>query len=157
MSEDTKPEINWGYNCLTQDVHHGRPDQLWNIPLNYAIKLFSKDILKELVIGRIYNDAMQYVGRFEQKGTGETVTIDQAWADRVKQEAVKYYDRTLQHKVGEISLYYKEARFAEDMGDAARRNAEGILNWHYELLHPHDSINMLCRILGVSSSIKASG
>src|SRR4051812_32731468 len=68
IDEDTVAElleepINWGFNCLTQGVHHGRPEALWNIPLNYAAtKLFDKDTLKEIVISRIYNDAMQYVG-----------------------------------------------------------------------------------------------
>src|SRR4051794_24692578 len=50
-----RDEINWGYNCLTAGIHHGRPEALWNLPLYYAATvLFDKDTLKEIVISRIY-------------------------------------------------------------------------------------------------------
>lgn len=158
MPETT--EINWRHNCLTEDVHDGRPDALWNIPLHYAATMiFSRETLKALIITRIYNDAMQFVGRSpsqKKQGTDETVVIDQAWADRVKANAEQYYMSTLQHKVGEISLYYKNPSFALEMERMVARLAEDKLNWAYEPLHGHDTLNMFCRILGVSSAIKAS-
>src|SRR4051794_40690475 len=82
--------INWGYNCLTQGVHHGRPEALWNIPLGYAVQIFPADALQELVISRIYNDAMQYV---EQANDGDTITTPE-WADKVKAFAEQYYRST---------------------------------------------------------------
>lgn len=152
-------EINWRQNCLTGGVHDGRPDAIWNVPLLYAATvLFKKESLEQLVISRIYNDAMQLVeaSPFVQHGTDETVTFTEKWANRVQENAEQFYMSTLQHKVGELFNYYREVRFEEEMFEAARRNKEGKLNWHYEPLHSHDTINMFCRILGVKSEMKTA-
>jgi hypothetical protein len=153
-------EINWGYNCLTQGVHHGRPETIWNIPLLYAATMvFRRDPLQELVISRIYNDAMQMVEHWSEEDpelSNVTHRIVPEWADLVKELAEKRFLTTLQRKVGEISNYYKSAGWELEQQESARRVTENKLNPGYEPLHPHDTINMLCRIIGVSASIKAS-
>lgn len=141
-------EINWGYNCLTTGIHHGRPEAIWNLPLLYAVQIYHREMLRDLVIARIHSDAMQFVGQNDK--------LDEVWAERVKTFAQEMYNRTLQHKVGELSNYYKSPEFERDSDDAVRRFAEGKLNPGYNPLHSHDSINLLCRIIGTSSSIKAS-
>ena len=141
-------EINWGYNCLTQGVHHGRPEPLWNLPLNYAIGLFGKNQLALLVLTRIHRDALQITLHNEQYTT--------EWANRVRAHAEEHYDRTLQHKVGEISTYYKSSGFKADLDRVVELVEKDQLNVFYEPLHGHDSINMLCRIIGVNACIEAS-
>ena len=141
-------EINWGYNCLTAGIHHGRPETIWNLPLNYAIGLFSKDQLALLVLTRIYRDALQITLHNEQFTT--------EWANRVRAEAEKRYDTTLQHKIGEISTYYKSPNFKADLDHAVELVEQDKLNPGFKPLHPHDSINLLCRIIGTSASIQAS-
>lgn len=144
-------EINWGYNCLTVGIHHGRQETLWRLPLlQAALQMFGAEELKELIISRIYNDAMQFVEY------GETSVATQEWADKVKECAEAKYRATLQHKVGEISTYYNSPEWKSDQKDVVSRVKENKLNSRYEPLHPHDSLNLLCRILGVSASIRAS-
>jgi hypothetical protein len=143
--------INWGYNCLTVGIHHGRPEVLWNLPLlQAATHMFSADELKELVISRIYTDALIMVNR------GDEPRPSEAWAEKVKELAEERYSNTLQHKIGEISTYYKSSTYKNDVQGVVERVKDNRLNPHYEPLHSHDSINMLCRIIGVSSSIEAS-
>src|SRR3954469_22679344 len=129
-------EINWRHNCLTAGVHDGRPDALWNLPLNYAIQLFSKNQLALLVLTRIHRDALQITLHNEQFTT--------EWAKRVRAHAEEHYDRTLQHKVGEISTYYTSPSFKADVDRIVELVEKDTLNWGYEPLHDHDSINMLC-------------
>jgi hypothetical protein len=138
-------QINWGFNCLTTGVHHGRPETIWNLPLFQAAYMFGRDEFQELVLSRIFNDAMQFVNTT----AGE---FDQEWAERVRVHAEKYYLRTLQHKLGEISRYYQSEECKQDQQDAVKRSREGMLNPSYNPLHPHDSINLLCRILGTRAS-----
>lgn len=142
MSDDQ--EINWGYNCLTNGIHHGRPEAIWNIPLNYAISIYSAQTLKSLVIARVYTDALQIVGYND--------AYNDAWATRVRENAEQIYDHTLTHKVGELSNYYKSPQFARDAEDAVRRVIDDKLNPFYAPLHGHDSVNMLCRIVGSGAS-----
>ena len=152
-------EIEWGYNCLTQGIHHGRPEKIWNIPLLYAATtMFRRDELKTLVIERIHQDAMQYVesSPFTQQGTEAQMRIDKTWADRVKEIAERKYDNALQQKVGDISRYYETHGWRQDVHGALHAYMHGKLNQGYQPFHPHDSINMLCRIIGVSCSIQAS-
>jgi hypothetical protein len=144
-------EINWGYNCLTVGIHHGRPETLWNLPLlQAATHMFSADELKELVISRIYTDALIMVNR------GDEPRPSEAWAKKVKELAEERYSNTLQRKIGEISTYYKSSTYKNDVQGVVERVKDNRLNPRYEPLHPHDTINMLCRILGSSSSIEAS-
>lgn len=145
----TTEDIEWGYNCLTQGVHHGRPEKIWNLPLLYATEIYSKEELQQLVISRIFNDAMQYV----EHGEGDQT---KGWANRIKELATERYLRTLQVKVGEIDIYYTSLQFQQDAQDAIERVQNNKLNPGYAPLHPHDSINMLCRILGTGCSIEAS-
>lgn len=150
ISTVVEPEIEWGYNCLTQGVHHGRPEKLWNLPLIQAIHMFSGDQLKELVVYRIYTDALIYVHR------GVEPRPSEEWAEKVKRFAEESYPNVFQHKIGEISEYYRSSECTRDQMEVIERVKDNKLNPHYEPLHPHDSINMLCRIIGVSASIKAS-
>lgn len=143
-------EINWGYNCFTNDVYHGRPEAIWNLPLLQAVPMFSADELKELVITRIYNDAMMYVGTFSQKGTGATVQIPQEWAEKIKACAESRYRNACQRKVGELLRYYKSPEYRRDVEGVIMRVKENSLDPKYRPLHHHDSINMLCRIIAVS-------
>jgi hypothetical protein len=157
---NTTTEINWRHNCLTSGPHDGRPDAIWNIPLVYAATtVFRRDQLQELVISRIYNDAMQFVNRdqeFIEQGARESVSYSKEWADRVKEIAEEKYLNTLMVKVGEIMKYYESAGWQLEQQGAARRVTEDKLNPRYSPLHPHDTINMLCRIIGMSASTKAS-
>lgn len=146
-----KPRINWGYNCLTAGIHHGRPEAIWNIPLMHAISIFQHHVLKDLVIARIYNDAVQIVDHNDKFDNAYN-----AWASRVREIAEERYDRTLQHKVGELSNYYNSPGWELEQQEAVRRVAEGKLNPGYAPLHGHDSINLLCRIIGTGASIEAS-
>lgn len=152
-------DINWGYNCFTGDVHHGRPESLWKLPLlQAALQMFGADELKELVIARIHNDAMQFVtaSPFIQKGTGATTRFTQEWADKVKECAEAKYRNVLQQKIGEISNYYNSPTWKNDQKDVVERLKANKLNSHYEPLHDHDSLNLLCRILAVSADIQVS-
>ena len=143
-------KIDWSQNCLTGNVHNGRSEAIWNIPLLYAATMiFSREALKEIVISRIYNDAMMFVDH-----AGDNYT--QKWADRLKDIAEESYYRTLQHKVDELSTYYEKPLFKQEQLEIAERVTTDNLNPHYAPLHGHDSINMLCRILGVSSLTRAS-
>jgi hypothetical protein len=83
----TETDIEWGYNCLTDGVHHGRPEAIWNIPLGYAKQIYGDIVLREMEV------------------TG-----------RIKREE---------------------------------------LNRGYAPLHGHDTINMLCRIIGMSARGRA--
>lgn len=144
---DPEPEINWAYNCLTGGIHHGRPEAIWNVPLLHAANYFPPEALQDLVIARIYNDAMQMVGHSDK--------FDQAWAKRVKAFAEEEYALLLMRKVKELSDYYLSPDFRQDIQDAAKWFESGKLNQHYAPLHSHDTINMLCRILGVGAETKA--
>jgi hypothetical protein len=151
-------EINWGYNCLTQSIHHGRPEAIWNLPMGYAKLIYGPDVLKDLVVARIYNDAMQYVvaSPFVQKGTGATTSFKKEWADQVKEYAENWFPRTLRQKLVELDQYYTSSGWKNDIQDVVERVEANKLNPGYQPLHGHDSINMLCRIIGVSCSIEAS-
>lgn len=149
----TETPIEWGYNCLTTGIHHGRPEKIWNIPLVYAATtVFRKDQLKVLVVSRIYNDAMQFVEHAESQ---HNITTPE-WAARIKELAEEKFNTQLVHKVGEISTYYRSASWQLEQQDTAHRVTEDKLNPFFEPLHSHDSINMLCRIIGTSCSIMAS-
>jgi hypothetical protein len=142
-------KINWRHNCLTSGPHDGRQEAVWKMPLRYAaMHIFTREDLKCLVLARIYNDAMQIVANNDK--------FDEAWADRVFNAAKERYDTVLQHKVGELTRYYDSPSFKQDMADAVERVMADKLNPFFEPLHHHDTINMLCRILGVPASIKAS-
>lgn len=152
--DDNVEDVEWGFNCLTQGVHHGRPEALWNVPLLYAAQIFPRDALQEIVVSRIYNDAMQFVNRdqeFVEQGARETVSYSKEWADRVKARAEELYRPRLQHKVGELSKYYRTPGWKLEAQGAGLHVTKNNLNPGYAPLHPHDSINMLCRIIGVSS------
>lgn len=141
---------DWSTNCLTAGIHHGRQEALWQLPLRYAaLELFTKEELKQLVLARIFDDAMQYA----EFGSEQ---FDEDWAKRVKADAEEHYDRVLQHKIGEIGNYYKSHSWRGDVERAIERVEVGKLNPGYQPLHGHDSINLLCRILGQPASIKAS-
>jgi hypothetical protein len=143
-----KPQINWRQNCLTEGPHDGRWEPIWNIPLMHAISIFRRQVLKSLVIARIYNDALQIVDHNND--------FDNAWASRVREISEERYDNTLQLKVGELSNYYNSPGWELEQQEAVRRVIEDKLNPGYKPLHNHDSINMLCRIIGMSASIEAS-
>lgn len=147
VPEAPEPEINWGYNCLTIGVHHGRPEQLWNLPLLQAYEMFGED-LKDLVVYRIYTDALIFVHR------GLEPRPNKEWAEKVKTQAENLYHDMLQRKVDEIDDYYKSPMWKRDVGDVVERIKNNKLNPFYQPLHAHDSVNMLCRILGVSASQK---
>lgn len=145
MINDT---VDWSQNCLTGGIHNGRDGKLWAIPLGYAVVIFDAETLRELVIERIYSDAMQVVEHSDKHS--------QAWADAIKHYAELMYMNKLQHKVGELSNYYKSANWRSDQQGAVRRVKEGTLNVNYEPLHGHDTINLFCRIVAVSASGQVS-
>jgi len=145
-------EINWGFNCLTTGIHHGRPEALWNLPLFQATHMFSAEDLKELVISRIYTDALIFVHR----GQTDRRIVTEEWATCIKELATAKYSNVLQHKIGEISRYYRSPECKRDQKGVVNRIKDNRLNPKYQPLHGHDSINMLCRILGTECSREAS-
>jgi hypothetical protein len=158
VKEAPEPEINWGYNCLTGGVHHGRPEELWKIPLIQASVIFTRDDLKEIVVNRIYTDALIYVHRspFAQKGSEETVKFTQEWAEKIKEIAEARYSDVFQNKIDELHAYYASSSWHRDVEGVIERVKSNRLNPTFQPLHGHDSINLLCRILGVSASLEVS-
>lgn len=143
-------EINWGYNCLTAGVHHGRPEAIWNLPLLQAVHMFTAEELEDLVVYRIYTDALIYVHR------GDESRMTEEWAKQVKEYAEALYPNVLRTKVGEITKYYDSPEWHRDVHSVVDRVKNNRLNPSYQPLHGHDTINMLCRIIGVSCARKAS-
>lgn len=137
--------IDWNQNCLTQGVHDGRQESLWQMPLGYAQKIYGGSVLAEMVIARVYNDAMQVV----EHSSEEAFTKE--WAERVKEIVSERFQDVFESKLKELSDYYKSSMFKRDTLDAVDRIERQKLNPNYEPLHHHDSINLLCRILGVSA------
>lgn len=153
-SEDI-PEINWGYNCLTNGIHHGNPEALWNLPLLQAVEMFKDYEIGDLVIARIHNDAMQYVdcSPFVQKETGETTNFKKEWADQITALAAEKFSDIFEQKVDELRKYYGSSSWSTDVAGVIERVKANKLNPHYQPLHGHDSLNLLCRIIGVSSCL----
>lgn len=145
-----KSVINWGYNCLTIGVHHGRPEKLWNLPILYAVMIYSAETLEEIVVARIYNDAMQLVT------DGREPRPSMEWAIKTRELAREKCNSVLNSKLDELGKYYRTNSFKNDSRLVVEQIKKDKLNKGYEPLHHHDSINMLCRILGVSCSIEAS-
>lgn len=133
MSTETNP----GYNCLTIGVHHGRPETIWNLPLFQAVMMFGTDGLKELVVARIHSDATELLGR--------------GMAQIVADTAEERFDNLLSIKMAELTNYYDSASWLSEVMNVVDWYKEGKLNPNYQPLHSHDSINLLCRILGQSS------
>jgi hypothetical protein len=140
--------INWGYNCLTQGIHHGRPEQIWNIPLFQALMMFDNAGLKKLVVERIRKDARQMIDH-------GTTDLPEDWPSKVAELAEITFNDTLTAKLGELEAYYDSPEWYSGMRAALEVYEQGQLNPNYQPLHSHDSINMLCRILGTSCSVKA--
>lgn len=140
-------EIDWSQNCLTDSVHGGRDGDIWHIPLLYASMVIPSDALEEIVISRIYNDAMQIVGISEIR--------TEQWAEHVKQHAEKRYRRTLNSKLAELRNYYASPSWKLDMQRAGMYVTRDILNPGYAPLHNHDTVNLLCRILGMTARMNA--
>lgn len=145
-------EINWGYNCLTAGIHHGRPEAIWNLQLSQAVIMFDADSLRELVLTRIHKDAVQFV---ENSHPDHPITTAE-WAEKTKTRAAELYLNVLSRKIGEISHYYASATYQRDIQDVVKWYKEDKLNSNYNPRHGHDSINMLCRILGQSASLSAA-
>jgi len=148
-------ETNWGYNCLTDDVHHGRPEELWNIPLLHARRIFKVDELQAIVVARIYNDAMELVDAspFVQKGTEYSYTFTEEWAEKVRDHAKETFVDILNGKVDELNKYYDSPEWHLATYGVIKHIKKEKLNANYAPLHFHDSINMLCRIVGKSSDM----
>lgn len=152
------PKINWRQNCLTAGPHDGRPEAIWNLPLMQTTFMFTPIQLQALVVDRIYNDAMQYVksSPFTQQGTEASVRFTPEWADEIKELAGPRVLPVYQQKVGELSKYYLSSPFKKDMDGVVERNKLNKLNPRFAPLHGHDTINMLCRIVGVGCSRDAT-
>src|SRR4051812_631294 len=149
-----QPSVNWGYNCLTGGVHHGRPEAIWNLPLLQANAIFDLSDLQKIVVTRIYNDAMQYVNRspFIQKGTEAQTSYAKEWAEQIKTLAEEKFEDLYNAKLDELHLYYTDSAWLHEVAETIERITNDNLNSYYQPLHSHDSINMLCRILGTSCS-----
>lgn len=136
-------EINWGYNCLTASIHHGRPETVWNLPLFQAVMMFGTEGLKQLVLTRIHCDARQYASRSDIQHA-----LTEAWADRLRILAEEKFDDLLTAKMAELITYYDSSVWRSDVRNIIAWYKDGKLNPNYQPLHTHDSVNMLCRILG---------
>lgn len=138
-------DINWGYNCLTSGIHHGRPEPIWKLPLLQASLIFEADELKTLVVARIHNDATQFVTEgFEQ------APVD--WPKKVAAKAETVFDSVYPSKLLELETYYHSAHRRKDVRDILALVQTNKLSANYHPLHSHDSINLLCRIVGLKSS-----
>lgn len=140
------PQPNWGFNCLTSAIHHGRPETIWNLPIRQAALMFGIDGLKEIVVARIRNDAQIFV----EHGTDVPADLPAKLADL----AAFYFLPTFGRKLTEIEEYYDSIAWRKDVQEVIALIQEDTLNPHYQPLHSHDSINMLCRILGQSVEYK---
>jgi hypothetical protein len=145
----TETEIEWGYNCLTDGVHHGRPEAIWNIPLGYARQIYGDIVLREMVVARIYNDAMQIVEHHFEAG------FTKEWAERIKETANEIFPDVLDSKLKELNDYYQSHGWVRDIQEVTGRIKREELNRGYAPLHGHDTINMLCRIIGMSARGRA--
>jgi len=146
-----EPEINWGYNCLTSGIHHGRPEALWTLPLLQAATMFTDNELQAMVVGRIHTDALIMVHR----GEDNPEWLTEEWAQRLKEEAENLYGSLLEAKLDELNSYYDSPAYRRDMTGIVVRVLDNRLNPHFNPLHNHDSVNMLCRILGMSACRRA--
>lgn len=133
-----EPKINWGYNCLTGGIHHGRPEVIWNIPLFQAVVMFGTEGLKQLVVARIYKDACMFV---------EHGQMPDQWARDIRDLAGEKFEALLSAKMAELISYYDSRGWRSDVENVIEWYKEDKLNPHYKPLHGHDSINLLCRIL----------
>lgn len=139
-------EFNWGYNCLTSGIHHGRPEPIWNLPLLQATAMYGDEGLKEIVVARIRNDATMYI---------EHMDSTQEFVDKLVAAADERFDALLTDKILEISNYYQSTPHQGDINRMIDLVKEDKLNPNYQPLHSHDSINMLCRILGQVAAYQA--
>lgn len=153
MGAHNEEPLNWGYNCLTPGIHHGRPETIWNLPLFQAAYMFGENELRELVLARIYNDAMQFV---EYADIVSTVSTTPEWAAKVKEHSEEIYLHTLKRKIGEIAKYYQSPQWQHEQQGVVERVQKDKLNPHFDPRHPHDSINLLCRIIGTSAEREVS-
>lgn len=140
-------EINWGHNCLTAGIHHGRPEAVWNLPLFQAAMMFGTDGLKKFVVARIHADALE-----QAKRTDIHHGLSEAWATRLHILAEEMFDDLLTAKMAELINYYESPLWRIEVKNVIERYKEGKLNPHYRPLHGHDSVNMLCRILAWTCS-----
>lgn len=147
--KEPQPKINWGYNCLTIGVHHGRPEALWNLSLLQATITFEHEELKQIVVARIYNDSIQLVEHGVSYYTQE-------WAEKMRQIAKQQFDDILTRKIDELQKYYTTSSWRRDVEGVISLVKHDKLNPHYQPLHSHDSINLLCRIIGQSCLYEAS-
>lgn len=143
-------QINWGYNCLTLGIYHGRPEIIWSLPLLQATSMFTAGELSEFVVTRIYNDAMQFVERGEDKSL---IKVTPEWAKKVSSVAEDKFFYILDGKLREIKEYYESFSWHDDVRNVIAFVKEDKLNPRYQPLHSHDSVNILCRIVGQSSVI----
>lgn len=144
--------INWGFNCLTSGIHHGRPEAIWNLPLLQANYMFNVEELQTLVTTRIYNDAMLYV----EHGLPKEVRPSKQWAEKVERLADQKFSTVYDRKRQELLEYYNSEAWLTSVSDILELVSENKLNPGHNPLHSHDSINMLCRILGTSCTVEAS-
>lgn len=143
-------EINWRHNCLTVGVHDGRPEAIWNLPLSQALMMYEHEGLKQIVVARIFQDAMQMVEH------GDEPRMPDTWAKVTAELAEENFIITFATQLHEIVTYYSSASYKRDVEGVIERIKLNKLNPHYAPLHGHDTVNMTCRILGVSCSRKAS-
>lgn len=132
-----KPKTNPGYNCLTHLVHHGRPEVIWNLPIFQAVMMFGTDGLKKLVLARIEKDAQQLLGN--------------SMAKVVLVTAEERFEGLLEAKMAELIQYYESPHWRADVENVVAWYKDDKLNPNYQPLHGHDSVNLLCRILGQGS------
>lgn len=152
LNRPNTPVMEWGYNCLTSGIHHGRPEAIWDLPLQYGITMFEFDGLKKIVVARIYNDAKQFV---DHAPTDHNITTPE-WAIRVRDLAEEQFEDFYNRKLTEILEYYSSAGWTTTAHGIISQIQTNTLNVHYNPRHAHDSINMLCRILGTSCSREAT-
>lgn len=137
----------WGYNCLTAGIHHGRPDQLWNIPLRQIAQMFTVEEIKDLIVTRIYQDAMVYVRK---------ASFSKDWADLVQELAKHMAMDTFNRTLDTVTHYYGTVQWSRSVEHMLELLHAGTLSMHYKPLHSHDSLNQVCRAVGTSCSIEAA-
>lgn len=145
-----KPFVNWTWNCLTDGIHNGRPEAIWKLSLIQTTYMFTPAQLQQLVVDRIYNDAMQIAEH------SDNPSMFEKWAEKTKEIAGPMVLEIYQRKVAEITEYYRSRMFKGDLDMAIELNKNNKLNPRYEPSHGHDTLNLLCRIVGDSAKRQAS-
>lgn len=140
VTEVPQEKVNWGYNCLTAGVHHGRQTDTWREPLKGLLDNLTVGEIMQTVSQRIKDDAQQYadVGMLE-------CGVDAVMIEFNKIDFGEWY---LLHLVA-LEGHYKQ--LGMPLGERYMEDRPTLYMHQLD----QDSLNMVCRILGQRACIRA--